>query len=991
MMGINIQSRSDVCIRNKQITYMSIAAFCLLTVIVPITLLFPAVLKAATKSDAATPANPAAKTPTQQVVTLPKTATTSGTTVISKIAASPKVIAAAPQTTPDNIPYGAVPIYKATPTIEIVPYGNITSRAQADGTNVFICTGGIYVYQHMPQQDTTVELRADNAVIFYSGTGKADNVKIVTAKNSAGKVIIAKAAVDNGKNPTRAHSGVKGRDKTNNNAKDNTSHSQTTNSPALRLQQLARYIKGIYLEGNVTLQANRPSPAQDIKITAKKLYYDLQKNKALILDGLLRLNTENFLLPFYVQAREIYQKEFSFFTARDASITNDEFYEPHTSLRARLINITAQKQPTLLVNSTTQTPQSINNNNHNSNNTNAAHNSHLSNTNNTSGGVTRYKYNMQDVTLNVGKLPLFWWPRAAGVTSRNNIPVKSLHTSYGSEYGATLESQWDLPWLMGKQAPKGTTATLHLDEYTKRGPGGGVDLDYRSRNYFGLLRSYIISDHGRDRLASFDSRRDVEPTTNVRGRIRWQHRQFLPDNWQATFEISYLSDRDFLESWREREFDTDKGQETLAYFKQQRDNWAFDILNKFNLNDFDYTLTELPSLGYHLAGASLFDMVTYNEDTTVSRLRQHTGHREVPGWGSKYETSMLRGTLDQDDFAFVTSRHELFIPMDIGPFHIAPTAIGTYVHDESQFYGSPYGDPRYSGQPSHNDFVYGAAGLRASTQLWHINNSAHSRVFNINRIRHIIIPEVSTFWVASSMSEVVRRNVFNFALKQRWQTMRGPSGQQRSVDFLRLNTSLTLVNHDVDNPELPSEFFFSTPDSQFNAPAMTNTDLVNLGMARRQQFNLNYSDHANANLEWQISDATVFTSYLNYNLHDGAVSQADGTIAVQHSPRTRYYISDRYLRYGDPLEDGNAQFLTVGMSYQLNRKYTIALSHQYDLANTAVAYNRATIIRKISHWYAAFSISHNATRDGVSFIMSFWPEGYNQIALGTRRFTHLVP
>ena len=590
------------------------------------------------------------------------------------------------------------------------------------------------------------------------------------------------------------------------------------------------------------------------------------------------------------------------------------------------------------------------------------------------------------MTVTLTDTPILTLPRLTGRAGAPEFPITALHISSNTERGVGIETLWPLDRILGFEQEEGAEMNFRLDGFSKRGPAVGVDSDYSQREFYGLLRGYLIHDDGEDRLARFDSRHDVPPTTDLRGRLRWAHRQLLLDDWLATFEFSYLSDRDFLEAWEEEEFDTKKEQETVVYLKKQRDNWAFDFITKWRLNDFDQTLTELPSVGLHVAGQDLWEKLTYYQDTRVSHYRERAGDRDVPGLGSSYEPSILPGMIDESDYTFAVSRHVLVLPLHSGPFHFAPTAMGTFVFDDSVI------DSEVA-----NIAFQGALGLRAGTQFWHVDRAAKSRLWNIDQIRHVVIPEVSVFWVDADQSELESRNIFNLALRQRWQTRRGPAQRQHSVDFLRLNTSVTVVSDDVDDAPLPNKFFFSIPEGQFGKTTFVNPDFANLGLARREVINQTFSDHANLDAEWFISDVTAFFGSVNYNMHDDLLSQADAAIAVQRSPRVSYFFGTRFLKDGDVTEkrdvfipvDGT--FLTGGVSYQLNRKYTAAVSHQFDLERGTAAYTRAVIIRKFPHWYGALGFGFNPIRDDFSVMLSLWPEGISGLTLGSGRFSRVVP
>jgi len=772
----------------------------------------------------------------------------------------------------------------------------LISHPQPDGTDIITYTGGFYAYQYRPDQQETLELRAQNAVVFYS-QGKIQQ--------------LAAARQD----PNQADA-----------------------------QILGQVVSGVYLEDDVVFEAGTN------RITADKFYYDFARDQALVLDGTLRFVLPETQQPMYVRAEKIRRLNENRFVAENVQVSNDEFSLPHVWLGARSADVLQTDQPGIA---------------------------------DQTASKKSYQLDLRDVTGNVSNLPIFYWPRitAAGQAT-TKAPVKALHASYNSDFGVSAESEWDMLSLMGLIQPPGLDATLKLDEFSKRGTAGGIDLDYTQQNYFGNLRTYLIGDRGQDDLGRFDSRDNIEPPHDTRGRARWQHRQFLPYDWQATFELGYLSDPFFLESWEEKEFDTDKPQETLVYFKQQRDNWAFDFLAKWQLNDFEYTQTQLPRAGFHLAGQDLFELFTYQHDSYVTRINERAGDRDVPGLNGSLEPWNLPGMLDQEDFAFAQSRHELYLPLHIGGIHRSPTVIGTYVYDDAN--------------PADNSFVQGAAGIRAATQLWHIDKNVRSELFDLDQIRHIVIPQVSAFWIDSDLTEERHPNVYNFAILQRWQTKRGPAGNKRSVDFLRFDSSVTLVRPDIEQGDLPNKFFFATPEPQFDKMPLIYPDFSNLGLSRREQINQTLRDSVRGDWTWLISDTTAVIGDINYDMHKGNISQAGSALAVQRTPRTSYYIGNLFLNDADTFGDGNpprvrnSHFLTAGISYKLNRKYTLGFAHQYDIVRTTDTFNQAVIIRKFSHWYGALVLSHDSARNNLGLSFSVWPENYDKITIGSRRFTRLA-
>ena len=765
--------------------------------------------------------------------------------------------------------------------------GRLIARKLQNDLNVATYTGGIYIVQQQPDQQITLEFRAENAVVFYSQAKiqqLADEPNGIQAQNILGEIITA-----------------------------------------------------VYLEGDVLFDAGHD------RITAQRLYYDFARQKALVLDATMRLALPDPANPLYIRAKKIQQHGPGTFAAQNLKLSTDEFHEPHVYLAAQKasVNMTDQQGK--------PAPPDQ---------------------------ASRFDFDLQKVSARVEKLPIFYWPRLAGNTATVQAPpLNSIHTGYGSEYGTTIETEWSLAAMLGIQEPAGVDSRLRLDEFTERGPAVGIEADYKQNNHFGDLRTYLLNDQGEDRLGRFPARHDVQPSKKTRGRASWRHRQFFPLDWQGTFEVSYFSDPDFLESWEEKEFDTEKEQETLAYFKHQRENWAFDFLAKWHLNDFDYTLTELPTAGFHLAGQDIFETLTYYHDGYISRLNERAGDRLVPALDGTRQPWILPDQLNQGDYAFAVSRHEVALPLDFSGLHFVPTVVGTYSYDDTS---------------QQSSTLQGAGGFRLASQLWHVDNNAKSRLWDIDRIRHIIVPEVHAFWADSDDCDVTARDVFNFAIRQRWQTMRGPQGQKRSVDFLSFDAAVTLVAPPLKGDAMPGKFFYSSPEPQFGKRNLLYPDFANLGLTQRQRLDQAVKNFATGDWTWQVSDTTALLGGVNYDITNGNLDVADLGLAIQRSPRLSYYIGDLFVNNADTFRNANSHFLTAGTSYKLNRRYTIALGHQFDIARTEDAYTQVALIREFPHWFSAFVFSIDPARDSFGFAISFWPAGYKDVAIGSRRFTRLT-
>jgi lipopolysaccharide assembly outer membrane protein LptD (OstA) len=406
---------------------------------------------------------------------------------------------------------------------------------------------------------------------------------------------------------------------------------------------ISENIKAVYLSGDVVMTYGQRT------VRAEEIYYDFEQHKALAVKAVMRNFDVKRGIPIYVRAEKLRQLAENKFSAENIILTSSEFYQPQISLNASNV----------IIIDTTPVDER---------------------TGRLSDGS--YDVEMRDVRFKVEDTTFFYWPFLRSNLERPDVPLKSVDVGHDDVWGTSVETRWYLARLLGLQEKEGTDSTLALDYYSKRGLGSGAEIDYAQEDYFGRLSGYIIDDHGEDRLGRHRTRRDLEPPRELRGRFLWQHRQFLPYDWQLTSEVSYISDEHFLEGYYRNEYDMGKEQETLVHLKRIEDNWGLAFLGKGRINDFSDKLEELPSAEFHWTGQSLFDdKFTFYSDSLVSRFRQRLA-------------SGSTSTVSEEFYTFMSERAELDMPMMLGFGKVVPFVAGTVAfEDGSGFYTDIDGGP----------------------------------------------------------------------------------------------------------------------------------------------------------------------------------------------------------------------------------------------------------------------------------------------------------
>lgn len=667
-------------------------------------------------------------------------------------------------------------------------------------------------------------------------------------------------------------------------------------------------IDAVYLEGDVRMSQGPTG------IRSSKIYYEPNADRALILDAVVRTVLVPRDVPLYLRAAEIRQLSANRYAATDAVFTTSEFHTPHYHIGAERVELT------------NLTPQG-------------------------DRGVTAGSFSVRGATFNIGGHPVTYWPALRGTVDSSEAAIRSLRLGYSDDFGAEFETDWHLFNVLNLETPEGYDATLRLNYYTERGPGIGVDADYQRDNYYGMIRSYALSDDGIDSLGR---ERELIDPSDTRGRALVRHRQFLEDDWQLTLEGSYISDRSFLEEYFESEFDNDKDQETLLHLKKQRDNWAFTSLLQWRPLDFTTQTERFPDFGFYLVGESLSRRVNLYSENHAGFVRYRPADQTI--------RELLRdgGRDSSGTTARADTRQELTSPFDLGAVRMVPFAAGR---------ASAWDDSIEGGGVTR---AFGEYGVRGSTYLSRVYPDARSEMFDITGIRHIVKPDV-TAW--GSHTNVDSNRLFPFddtvetideidgvslGLRQRWQTKRGPADKQRSVDLFTFDLEAGFFNDDPGDAETNRYTSYSRPENS---------------IAR---------NYISSSAIWRVNDRTAVLNEINYDLNDRTVGIMNLSLAVERTPRFSYLVGYRYIGKTD------SNLLGLDLNYRLTDKHSVAVREQFDLDRGRTLDFTIALIRRHPRWFSAMAFELDEAEDDVGVSLSIWPEGLPQAAIGSKRFTGLA-
>lgn len=701
-------------------------------------------------------------------------------------------------------------------------------------------------------------------------------------------------------------------------------------------------VRGVYLEDNVVASNGQYT------VRAPRVYFDPNRNKAVILDAVMYTWDVRRQVPIYVRAEKIMMVSKQQFEARHALLTTSEFAEPHFAIASDRLTLVAEPGE--------------------------------------ADGNT-YKWTAEGNRLVAGKTAVMVWPRLSG--RAEELPIRSLDVGYSSNGGPQFRSRWDLFALSGQEAPEGVDLSGHLDYRGEHGPGIGVNLAYDLPGLFGSFEGYTLPhDTGDDDIGG---RNDVEFDGDIRGYLQLQHRQYLPQGWEASLEAGYVSDPTFLEAFFPGEADLERQYETSLYFKKQQGDWATTLLGRYEVNDFTtqtttlqapgYTVDKMPELGFYQIGTSLWNnrLTYYTENRlTRARIRPGTDRPRRRGFNAAqslllfgippampFDQSLEAAGVPMDYVLRGDTRHEIQAPLKIGPLDAVPYLAGRVTGYDEDFVA-------FSGEED-NVRLWGAAGVRLHTQFSRTFETVDNRVLDLHRLRHIVEPNADIY-VAETSIDPERLPVFDptvedvrggfaarLGLRNTLQTQRGGPGRWRSVDWLVLDTDFVIAGDDTEFDR----------DRQFPADA---ADLPHF-FGHRPEWSSG-GDHFYSRLMWMVSDNLAIASDLTYDLERGYLAQWRIGGTLQHTPAFSTFVDFAELNAL------NSRLLSYGFAYELTRKYTLSLAHTIDLEGNQGRSIAVTLVRKLPRWRLVFLLDHNELDDDTTVGVVLVPVG-----LGSSRYT----
>ncbi len=710
-----------------------------------------------------------------------------------------------------------------------------------------------------------------------------------------------------------------------------------------KLSQMARFtpkdVHGIYLEGDVVATSTDRQGTNVLR--GPRIYYDVQSNKAVLVDAVFHTFDAKTRMPLYARARVLRQTASNQFTGAPMRLSNTSFFEPHLAIGASEITVTRREEP---------------------------------------GEPQETIVDAGDLTLRFANVPFFYWPTFKG--DIENAPLRDVRVENSSESGFAVKTAWDMFGLTGLTPDKGTQWELLADAYFERGPALGTNVSWNKPDRAGKIFAYgIYNDSGRDSLTSGAKKeRDGE----TRGMILGEQRLDIDPNWSLFLEGAYLGDENFADAFFEPLVETRREFTNAAYLRYLDDNTAFTLLGQANANDFTaneyllqsrgYTVDRLPEAAYYrvaddlLAGIApgaltwsheyrLSSMKLNFTEPTIDELGFDTPHRAFDAFGmtdpdaTLAERDRARG-LGENDVLRLDTRQEFSYVENLGPVKLMPFLVGRFTGYDQTFESfSSDADQRYR--------LWTAGGLRASTEITRVDDSVDSQWLDLYRIRHIIEPS-ATVWASGTdleqqdlpiydenVESIADGTAARFGVTNTWQTQRGGVGRWRSVDWIKWSNDVVFASDDTQRESPVRRFFDFRPEySQMG-------------------------DFYTSDLVVQATDTFTLTSNVVFDFETSQLARTAVGAKFDFNPEFSAGAEARSINIRD---ETLVDFFAL---YRLTRKYTVRGSLTLDTQTTDVRYFKIELRRLFPSVTLGITTAHDNISGESSVGVIMEPKGLN--------------
>lgn len=325
-------------------------------------------------------------------------------------------------------------------------------------------------------------------------------------------------------------------------------------------------------------------------------------------------------------------------------------------------------------------------------------------------------------------------------------------------------------------------ANLHLDYYSERGLGYGINLDLLTPESATELFFYGISDqepynawsngHSSDAEWKKNNSRLAIPT--YRYEFKLANLTHLTPRLDFRAQIDLLSDYNFLDDYFTRRYNEELEPPTFIDLERQFDRLTASLYTTFRVNDFFTSVEHLPMFRLDFQRQELFGGLYYQGETTL-------GYMEMK-WRNFDRERIYGNLVENKDYSSLRfdTLHMFYYPLQFANLNFIPRAgfrLTAYSDSSKQKIDSDalnnmFLNDYVDGQPTVDVVNYdkkggsrvrfaGEIGFELNTKFYRSWQNVKSEYLGLDGLRHVIVPYINYTFIPQTTQDPDRLYYFD--------------------------------------------------------------------------------------------------------------------------------------------------------------------------------------------------------------------------------------
>ena len=669
----------------------------------------------------------------------------------------------------------------------------------------------------------------------------------------------------------------------------------------------------IYAQGNVTITSGKD------EIVADQVYFNFKDHTGIIINAKItsvhmdeKDETRPESVPVIIRAKTVYQINQTTLLAKNTSVTTCPQGKPHYKLYAKKVWFISDEKNKRVV--------------------------------------------MYHIIPMIEGIPFFYWPYYRKVIG-NDPFIRSIQYKKTDRFGHTVTVRYGFNLNKHKLDQNGQPVKdkyghevtrrwgdlkMKTTYFQKRGTGSQANLVYKWKRYRGFIKGAYIRDKGPDPDISYDQQ-FLPLEKSKRARVKSFHRHDLGEKFRLDTEVSWLSDRNLLLEFFEKEAKEGKEQETYTYLRYRHANTGGTLLERVRANNFQTQTEYLPQATFQVLNEP-FHLLGPNHPFYISSFFQTDNIRK------KYDDDL---NLDAPHIWRFDSLAELTWPRQLGFIKTVPFLASRW---------SAYGENILEDKKTYRTVATG--GLRLFSQFYRIFNT-QNKSLGINKLYHTVsfdLRYATNFRNSTpateliqfdSLDEIDRFAEIYFEIRNRFKTQSGDSFWQ----FLDIGAAI--------------EYY---PRSERDTVSENHNNYLGamnwISLSPDKNWDFTERRISNVNLDLVFTPHHPFSIGLNseYNTYDKRSEIFNGYISLQPYTGWHLTISERYI-----VDKTNA--LGLNISCTPMEKWQLISVEQYDFLENRLISRSYALRRDLHDMFLEFSVSVDKGKDETMYYITLTPKG----------------